>query len=310
MLRPLKTSLGLIAFACVLILPNFAQAFDAGVRTPLLTDQSPGAVSVPFEIPVRQSAAVPQPLDFEIAVEGFRLDPSPAADLRIGSLDMVTDAGDFDNKAIYSNGPAIDGARTWTLDWQLSNHPITATVEDGTGLGPAGEKTVDDGSTLISFTVPGNYHGFRLMGLSLRFNQQEKSLPTPGIGAVNPTAPGSYLIRSRIESVAPGSSVKVASTRVRIGPDETRPKTRLAVGANRSRVRPGGLVRFSIRTLNGTSDFVTVRRGHHEIGKLKAGPAVRYLYWRASRRLRGRKVTFHFKPANGPAGNLTIRVKK
>ncbi len=145
MLRPLKTSLGLIAFACVLILPNFAQAFDAGVRTPLLTDRSPGAVSVPFEIPVRQSAAVPQPLDFEIAVEGFRLDPAPAADLRIGSLDMVTDAGDFDNKAIFSNGPAIDGARTWTHDWQLSNHPITATVEDGTGLGPAGEKTVDDG---------------------------------------------------------------------------------------------------------------------------------------------------------------------
>ena len=92
---------------------------------------------------------------------------------------MVTDAGDSaTTKAIFSNGPAIDGARTWTLDWQLPatiRSPPRSRI--GTGLGQPVEKTVDDGSTLINFTVPGNHHGFRLMGLSLRFNQRKKASP-------------------------------------------------------------------------------------------------------------------------------------
>ncbi|MCB0859246.1 MAG: hypothetical protein KDB54_01165 [Solirubrobacterales bacterium] len=306
MLRLLKTLPGLIVILAGLAVPSLAQAFDAGVRAPLLTDRAPGAVSVPFEIPFRQSAAVPQPLEFEVAVQGFSLDPAAIDGTRIGSLDMVTDAGDFDDKAIYSDGPGADGTRTWTLDWQLSNDPITATVTDGTGLDASGEKINAPDSTLITFTVPGNYHGFRLMGLSLRFNQEDHGMPTPGVGAVNPVMPGNYLIRSRIRSVAPQSAVKVASTTVPIGLEA--PKTRLVASANRFRVRRGGKVRISMRTANQTRDTVGIWLRGKRLRKVKVGPATKHIYWRPGRKFRGRRAVLHLRPAHGPDRQLVIRV--
>ena len=310
MFRLLKTALAPAACLLAMLVPGVAQGFDAGVRAPVLADRSPDAVSVPFEIPIRQSTAVPQPLEFEIAVEGFGLDPAPVPGLRIGSLDMVTDAGDFDDKAIYSNGPATDGVRTWTLDWQLSNHPITATVEDRTGLAADGRKIARSDSTLISFTVPGNYHGFRLMGLILRFNQEDHGKPTAGVGAVNPAEPGNYLIRSRVLPAAPESQANVTSVWTRIGSSPSRPKTRIAVGVNRFRVHPGGLIRFSLRTVNDTTDSLTIRQDGRLLRKLKVGPDSRRFNWRLGNRFAGRKVTFRFKPRGGPAKRVAIRVKK
>jgi len=286
--------------------PQSVLAFDAGVKPPVLADPLPGAISRPFEIPVTQSQTVPQPFDFEIAVAGFELDPNPVAGQRIGSLDMVTDSGDFDDKAIYSNGPGENRVRTWTLNWQLAD-PILATVEDGLALAADGGRVRDSESTLISFTVPGNYHGFRLMGLSLRFNQEDRGVATAGIGAVNPSRAGSYLIRSRIESVDPPREVNVASTSVRIGRPAT--KTRLAVGVNRFRVRPGGRVRISLWTTNQTRDRAAIWLRGHRLRRIKVGPAARHFSWRAKPRFRGQRLRFRIKPLNGPARRLVIRVK-
>ncbi|MBN8870193.1 MAG: hypothetical protein J0H66_09975 [Solirubrobacterales bacterium] len=302
----LKMVVGMALAFAVLATPQPAFAFDAGVKPPVLADPLPGAVSRPFEIPVTQSEAEPQPLHFEIAVAGFNLDPDPVAGRRIGSLDMTTDSGTFGDRAIYSNGPGFEGIRYWTLDWRLSSNPILATVENGAGLDADGLKITDPGSTLIGFTVPGNYHGFRLMGLDLRFNQQEKGRSTPGVGAVNPALAGDYLIRSRIESVAPPSAVAVASTSVRVGPPA--PKTKLMVGVNRSRVRPVGRIRISLRTVNQTRDTASVWLRGHRLRRLTVGPGPRYLYWRVKPRFRGQRLRFRIKPSNGPARQLVIRV--
>ncbi|MBN8866300.1 MAG: hypothetical protein J0H98_01980 [Solirubrobacterales bacterium] len=209
----------LTALACLLsmlFLAAPAGAFDAGVRAPRLADPRPGAVSRPFEIPISQSAAVPQPSVFDLAIEGFDLDPTPQAGARIGSLDLITDSGNFDGTAILSGGPATDGVSTWTLDWRLSD-PILATVTDGLSLDARGERIADPDSALISFLVPGNYHGFRIMGLRLRLNQADRGRPTAAVGAVNPSRAGKYLVRSRIESVAPEREIEVRSAWVRVG---------------------------------------------------------------------------------------------
>jgi hypothetical protein len=305
MFRRLKILLGMALALATVAAPSSALAFDAGVKPPVLPNPLPGAVSLPFEIPVAQSEPVPQPLNFEIAVAGFDLDPNPVAGQRIGSLDMVTDAGDFDDKAIYSNGPGSNGLRTWTLDWQLAD-PIVATVEDGVALAADGSRMTDPESTLISFTVPGNYHGFRLKGLSLRFNQEARGAATAGIGAVNPARAGSYLIRSRIESVDPPSAVRVAATSVRVGTPV--PKTKLVAGVNRSRIRPGGRVRISLWTTNRTRDTAAIWLRGHRLRRVKVGPEARHFYWRVRPRLRGQKLRFRIKPVNGPARHIVIRV--
>lgn len=308
MRRAATTTLTAVLFLAFLILPGRALAFEAGLRAPQLGDPAPGAISVPFEIPIRQSEAVPQPLDFEIAVEGFSLDPAAVRDLRIGSLDLVTDSGDFDDKPIFSNGLAIDGVRTWTLDWQLGEKPITARVEDGVALDPSGERIANPEFTLIIFTVPGNYHGFRLMGLGLRFNQEDHGLPTPGVGAVNPLTEGSYLLRSRITSVDPPGEVSVTSARVEIG--NPRPATSLSVTANRSRVHPGGKVRFTLRTTNGTSDTVEVWLAGRRIRTVKVGSKQKRFSWKAPRKLAGRKAAFAFTPGNGVTRRLAVKVRR
>lgn len=286
--------------------PHPARAFDAGLSTPVLENPLPGAVSRPFEIPVAQSAAVPQPLNFEISVAGFEFDPDPVAGRQIGSLDLVTDSGDFDDKEIYSNGPGQSGSRTWTFNWQLAD-PITATVEDGVGLDANGNRTAVSGTTLISFTVPGNYHGFRLTGLSLRFNQGIRGAATEGIGAINPPVAGSYLIRSRIESVPPQSEVSLSSTSVRVGPPV--PTTRLATSVNRSRVRPGGRVRISVWTTNQTRDTVAIWLRGRRLGKVRVGPDARHFHWRVKSRYRGQKLRFRIRPLNGPPRQIMVRVK-
>lgn len=302
-----KNALGLTLCLLLLALPGQALAFDAGVRAPVLADPMPGAVSVPFEIPVKQSAAVPQPLNFQIAVEGFTLDPDPVADRRIGSFDMVTDSGDFDDTEIRSNGPGENGVRTWTLDWGLGK-PLVATVKDDLGLDVSGSPVADPDSTLISFTLPGNYHGFRLLGLSLRFNQERRGRVTEGVGAVNPSQPGRYLVRSRIESVAPESEVALASALVRVG--QPLPRTALHVKANRLRTQPGGRVKFTLRTTNGTRDRVTVTIGQRRLRVIWIGPEARSFFWRPGRSLRGRRVAFAFKPDDGPARKLSLRVAR
>lgn len=287
-----------------------ALAFDSAVRAPVLGNTLPGAVSVPFEIPIRQSDANPQPSVFQIAVEGFTFDPEAEASQRIGSLDVLTASGKFGDKAIYSDGPGSGGFRTWTLDWQLSEDkkPITATVEDGYGLDPSGTRTPDVAFTLITFIVPVNYHGFPVTGLDLRFNENEKGTPSPETGAVNPETPGTYLVRSRVESVAPESAVKVASATVRIGlPD---PKTALRVTSDRKRVPPGTRVRFRLRTTNETSDRVSVWQGGRRLGSVNVDSTVRFFIWRPDGSLGGRKVVLRFKPASGPARKLAVRVTR
>lgn len=304
----MKITIGLAFALLAMALPQSALAFDAGVRTPLLADQAPAAVSVPFEIPVRQSAAVPQPLNFEIAVGGFTLDPDPVAGQRIGSFDLVTDSGEFNDKAIFSDGPATEGFRTWTIDWQLGEDPIIATIQDGTALDPDGHQIADPQSTLVSFTVPGNYHGFRLMGLSLRFNQQEKRESTPGVGAVNPPFPGKYLVRSRIQSVAPQSSVSVSSAWAAIGPSD--PATAISVKAGRKVVRAGSKVGFRIRTTNETRDRVGIWLGGRLLRKFKVGPTAKTVSWKAPKKLAGRQIRLRFKPKNGPARIIKLRVTR
>jgi hypothetical protein len=301
-------SLALAAMLGVASTP--ALGFDSAVRTPVLGNPAPGAVSVPFEIPVRQSDANPEPSVFRIAVEGFTFDPEAEDGLRIGSLDVLTASGKFGDKAIYSDGPGSGGVRTWTLDWQLSEDkkPITATVEDGYGLDPSGQRVADPAFTLISFVVPVNYHGFPVTGLELRFNENEKGTPSPGVGAVNPATAGNYLIRSRVESVAPESAVKVGSTSVRVGlPD---PKTALRVSSDRKRIRPGSRVKFRLRTTNGTSDRVSVWLGGRRLGSLNVNSTVGFFNWRPGRSLSGRKVVVLFKPASGPARKVTVRVTR
>ncbi len=287
-----------------------ASAFDAAVRTPVLGNPAPGAVSVPFEIPVRQTDANPQPLTFRIAVQGFSMDPEPQDGLRIGSLDVETASGKFGDKAIYSDGPGSGGIRSWTLDWQLSEDgkPITATVEDGLGLNESGSRVPLTGFTLISFTVPVNYHGFPVTGLNLRFNENEKGTPSPGIGAVNPEVAGTYLIRSRVESVAPRSAVRVGTASVRVGLPA--PATALRVTSDRARVRPGKRVRFRLRTANETVDRVTVWQGNRRIGIVNVATSFSYFTWRANRSLRGHKVTLRFRPEAGPARKVTVRVTR
>lgn len=307
MIRLPKIFLVATLAALTLALPRSALGFDAGVRAPVLADPAPGAVSLPFEIPVRQSAAVPQPLDFEISVEGFTLDPDPQSGRRIGSFDMVSDSGEFNDKAIYSNGPGAYGVRSWTIDWQMGEEPITATVEDGISLTASGQSVADPDSTLISFTVPGNYHGFRLMGISLRFNQQERGRATEGVGAVNPAEPGSYLIRTRVKSVAPESRVKVASAQVRV--ETPSPRTSLSVKANRTGVRQGGQVRFRLRTTNGTRDKVAIWLSGRKLGTVKVGPEGRNFVWRCGPRVRARNLHFSFRPLKGPAKTVSLKVK-
>lgn len=299
--------IGICVAVITLLFSGQALAFDAGLRAPVLADPSPGAVSVPFQIPIIQPFPIPQPEHFEIAIEGFELDPEPMAGSQIGSLDLYTDSGPFGDKAIYSNGPGEGGLRTWTLAWQLAD-PIVATVEDGVSLDQAGNRVAAPDSTLISFSVTENYHGFRLTGLRLRFNQQNHGLATERVGAVNPPREGSYLIRSRIQSVAPQSAVKVSSVTARIG--FPAPKTKLKIGVNRQRVRVGGRVRFALRTVNGTSDKVGIWRGRKLLRQVRITPRSRAFYWRATPAFKGRRVQFRFNPANGPERKVAVRVNR
>lgn len=311
-MNPLRKTLLLASLAAAaLMVPASSSAaeFDFGVRTPILPDASPGAVSVPFEIPIRQHGATREPFSVQIAIEGFDLDPNPVPGERIGSVDVLTASGTFGDKAIYSDGPGADGVRTWTLDWQLSEdkRPIVAEIRDGVALRPDGETLPDSNSTLIGFTVPVNYHGFPVSGLVFRFNENERGVPSPGVGAINPPEPGKYLIRSRVRPNGSDSAV-VASAYARVGPADT--KTSLRVRPQSKRVRPGQKVRFSLSTANGTSDSVTVWRGGRRIGWLAVGPNVTRFTWRAKARLRGRAVRFVFKPAHGPARKVTVRVAR
>lgn len=306
-----------ILLACLLTLaafafggPGAASGFDSGVRTPTLADSRTGAVSVPFEIPIRQNGANPQPLHFQIAVQGFRLDPEPVEGRRIGSLDFLSDSGKFGNKAIYSNGPGSGGSRTWTIDWQLSdeNEPIVATVIDGLGLDPSGQRVEDPEFTHISFTMPGNYHGFPVTGLVFRLNQDKDGGQTPGVGAVNPSAPGTYRITTHVVSAAPENEVSVASAFARVGLPPVR--TSLRVKANSRKVRPGRVIRFRLKTTNETRDRVIVRLSGRRLARVPIGPAANFFRWRAPRKLKGRKVKLVFKPENGPARQVTVKVTR
>ena len=154
--------------------------------------------------------------------------------------------------------------------------------------------------------MPVNYHGFPISGLDFRFNENEHGTPSPAVGAVNPMRPGAYLLRSRIESFAPGGGVDVASALARVGlPD---PETELRVRADKQRVRPGGKVRFRLHTTNETSDTVTVLLGKRRLGRLEVGSRLAYFTWRPERKLRGRKVVLSFRPSSGPTRTLAIRV--
>lgn len=285
-------------------------AFDSGVRTPVLGDSRPGAVSVPFEIPIRQNGANPQPLHFEVAVQGFKLDPEPVNGRRIGSLDFLTDSGKFGNKAIYSNGPGGGNTHTWTLDWQLSdeNLPIVATVYEGLGLDLSGQQVQDPEFTLFSFTMPGNYHGFPVNGLSFRFNQDKDTGPSEGVGAVNPSEPGTYRITSHVVSAAPENAVSVASAFARVGLPPV--KTALRVKPNRKKTRPGHLVRFRLKTINETKDLVAIWLGGRRLARVPVGPAPNYFQWRPTRELKGRTVKLRFKPEHGPARQVAVKVTR
>lgn len=278
-----------LAVACGLLAAPAAAsaATDAGVSGVSLADPRPGAVSLPFSVPITQSTIDPQPSEMRIAIEGFELDPGTASDRRIGSVDYDTDLGYYPGQWLTTGGGG-----SYLLEVPLGS-PVRAALQQGTFLDESGSPVEADHSTLISFTLPGSLPlGAKLRTLAFQFNVDYQGLPTPQVGATNPAA-GEYRIRSWVKAV--DGSEKVATRKVTVGkPGPAGPK--LKVKANRKRVAPGKKVRFRISLSDGPSKRVTVRTGGRVEARVKVGSRRAATYrWRAPRNPIASVQTFSFR---------------
>ena len=94
------------------------------------------------------------------------------------------------------------------------------------------------------------------------------------------------------------------------GAETSDPATAISVKAGRKVVRAGSKVGFRIRTTNETRDRVGIWLGGRLLRKFKVGPTAKTVSWKAPKKLAGRQIRLRFKPKNGPARIIKLRVTR